>query len=455
VTEESDVDMSSNPTDDDCDDEDYVLPTAAPKQDYREPHFKDIGSYGDGAESYVSEEKFIVFERKLYELFEMIPCPECGERFNLIGKNKRNIGTMVKIRCVCKNHHVFYWNSQPVHHNNALGNSLCSAAILFSGNTFAALNKFAYVYNLRMITKSTYNRNQAIYLFPIVNSAWENEQRKMSTELKDKSLNVSGDGRCDSPGHCAKYGTYSIMDNATNKIINFSLQQCGPELKSVNMEKVGMIDTLKHLKDMNLTVSVLATDRHVGIAKVMKTDYQHIVHQFDVWHMAKSISKRLRKKAVKKCNRPIGPWIKAVVNHLWFSAASCEGDPNVLRDIWTSIIHHIQNVHEWSDKTYFHACNHAPITEDESRKKKWLESNSPALEAFASVVMDKKILEDIGKLSRFCHTGNLEVYHSELIRYIPKNKHFSHQGMISRTQLCAMDHNSHVDRPQIVNKSGP
>ena len=36
---------------------------------------------------------------------------------------------------------------------------------------------------------------------------------------------LSGDGRCDSPGHNAKYLTYSLMDKFTNRILAFSLTQ--------------------------------------------------------------------------------------------------------------------------------------------------------------------------------------------------------------------------------------
>ena len=37
------------------------------------------------------------------------------------------------------------------------------------------------------------------------------------------SENVRGDGKCDSPGHSAKYGTYTLMDEKTNLIIEFSV----------------------------------------------------------------------------------------------------------------------------------------------------------------------------------------------------------------------------------------
>ena len=38
-------------------------------------------------------------------------------------------------------------------------------------------------------------------------------------------LELSGDGRADSPGHSAKYGTYTIMDVRRNKILDVQLVQ--------------------------------------------------------------------------------------------------------------------------------------------------------------------------------------------------------------------------------------
>ena len=38
-------------------------------------------------------------------------------------------------------------------------------------------------------------------------------------------LGICGDGQCDSPGHCAKYGTYTVMDENTNKVLDFEVVQ--------------------------------------------------------------------------------------------------------------------------------------------------------------------------------------------------------------------------------------
>ena len=41
--------------------------------------------------------------------------------------------------------------------------------------------------------------------------------------LGDQHLKVNGDGRFDSPGHCALYGTYTIMDSDSSLVISSQL----------------------------------------------------------------------------------------------------------------------------------------------------------------------------------------------------------------------------------------
>ena len=54
--------------------------------------------------------------------------------------------------------------------------------------------------------------------------------------MQSISVDVCGDGRCDSPGHSAKYGTYTLMNEKTNLIIEFSVVQVTEEPSSNAME---------------------------------------------------------------------------------------------------------------------------------------------------------------------------------------------------------------------------
>ena len=40
-----------------------------------------------------------------------------------------------------------------------------------------------------------------------------------------------------------------------------------------------------------VTITFIATHRHTGVASLMKKEYSFIDHQYDVWHMAKSVTK--------------------------------------------------------------------------------------------------------------------------------------------------------------------
>ena len=64
------------------------------------------------------------------------------------------------------------------------------------------------------------------------------------------------------------------------------------------------------------------------------------------------------------------------------------------------------------------------------------------------MVLNKKFLKDIYKLTEFHNTGELEVYHSLGLRYVPKRPHFSYEGMVARAQLAVIDHNSNTGRNQ-------
>ena len=53
----------------------------------------------------------------------------------------------------------------------------------------------------------------------VVQENYCRENNSILNQLKEQgSCRLSGDGRCDSAGHNAKYSTYSFMDQITNRI---------------------------------------------------------------------------------------------------------------------------------------------------------------------------------------------------------------------------------------------
>lgn len=127
---------------------------------------------------------------------------------------------------------------------------------------------------------------------------------------------------------------------------------------------------LVKLKHSNLSIKALATDRQVQIRSFLKKEHPDIKHQFDVWHLAKSICKKLLVASKKKGCEDLAPWIRSVNNHIWYCACQCRGGPDLLVEMWRSLEHHtsICNVHEFPGNNYT-KFGHPQLSTEETRKK--------------------------------------------------------------------------------------
>ena len=145
-----------------------------------------------------------------------------------------------------------------------------------------------------------------------------------------------------------------------------------------------------------------------------------------MWHFGKSIKKTLSEIVKKRDCQQVSLWIKAIINHLWWCCASLIGNEELIREKWLSMLNHIRGIHSWENTKLFRKCEHGQL----DKERKWLKTDSPSFLALKNVVENKKILADIKYLSKFCHTGNLEVFHSVLNKYCPKRLHSTLEGMI-------------------------
>ncbi|XP_078356850.1 uncharacterized protein LOC144641691 [Oculina patagonica] len=244
------------------------------------------------------------------------------------------------------------------------------------------------------------------------------------------------------------------MDDDTGKVVAFSVVQVSEATSSNAMEKEGFIRCLENLNRDEVHIDRIATDRHVSISSYMNKEHPEINHQYDVWHLSKWVVKKLTSKAQQKGCEELSPWIQSISNHLWWCAATCGGNVQLLKEKWKSVLNHIVNKHKWSGNTHFHKCDHRHIPSAEAKQICWLKPGSPAHLALEEVVLNNKLLKDLAKLTDFCHTGNIEVYHSMMLKYCSKREHFSYKGMVARTQLAALDNNANTGRAQAQVKSG-
>ena len=94
---------------------------------------------------------------------------------------------------------------------------------------------------------------------------------------------------------------------------------------------------------------------------------------------------------------------------------------------------HCSNVHEFHNNKYHKACGHGPLLEEE-RLKPWLDDPSIDLEklGLSLIGRDGKRFNDLGKMTGFHHTGDLENFNSLGNKYRAKGYVYGYEGMIAR-----------------------
>ncbi len=396
--------------------------------------------------------KFLVFQSCLMELFRK--CPKCGS--STVTVSYKTIGSLLRVNYSCTNSHKSEWLSQPLLKDSmGAGNLLLSAAILVTGSTYDRFREISDVLHMPIMCGSYFYQLQEKYLLPAIHSVYVSVTQKESliAAFAGDPVTLIGDGRCDSPGFSAKYGTYSVMEIGSGALLTFTLGQVSPEA-SVGLEVEGCYDALKELLDLGVNCSIFGTDCSTSVGKLLRQCFPNIIHEHDVYHIEKRIRKKLFAKANQRGNTIMYEWIKPLINHLWWACQNCNHNPIELREKWISCIYHITDKHTWDNFEVYHRCPHPTLPPEVRRKKKWLKPGSQPHEAIKAVVMDSTLFRDIEKLTYAVHTGALETFHSLLGKYCPKRQSFSYKGMLIRTELAVLDHNSNCERKQATRTDG-
>ena len=170
------------------------------------------------------EKKFIVFESCLRELVSH--CPQCHAHVEPDFKQTGSAVTVTRNCNQCTNKSE-QWHSQPKVHYVFVGNLLMSAASLFSGSLWAKTMRFLDIFGLARISRSQHFSHQKKYLHATVHKVWQTEQANLLQALKDegRKLVLAGDGRSDTPGHCAKYGGYNVMECTKKRVLDVQVVQ--------------------------------------------------------------------------------------------------------------------------------------------------------------------------------------------------------------------------------------
>ena len=238
--ETDDGETDDGETDDgETDDDGYYLPSAEDDDSAEEPGeetegFVD-GCRGETPLSMKDRRKYIVFWSSLVRLFSLLCCASCGSRD--VTASRRESGSMVIVDLFCRQcQKTLVWYGQPYLGTIPAGNILLSAAILFAG---AAATKTLLVFSYMGVAYTstrTYLRHQKSILQHAVRRVWSERQEWLFASLQAEpgDMVCGGDGRADSPGHCAKYGTYTLMELDKKVIIDVQIVQVFMHAQLVN-----------------------------------------------------------------------------------------------------------------------------------------------------------------------------------------------------------------------------
>ena len=177
----------------------------------------------EGSQSEVSGRKFIVSETCLDQLLN-----KCTMCYKPVVLTKIVKGCLLVCTKTCTNcNEKETWESQPTICGLAEGHLDLSAAIMFSGSATAKFLRALRFAGISCFNDTTFYNIQKHYLTPSVEYVWKAHQRELIDNIRGSGLPlvIGGDGRCCSPGHTAKYGTYSIMDLNSGKILDIQLVQ--------------------------------------------------------------------------------------------------------------------------------------------------------------------------------------------------------------------------------------
>ena len=265
-------------------------------------------------------------------------CFECNKLSKITKVITR--GTMIKIDLRCEDHNST-WSSQFMRNRVYEGNLSVSAGIVLAGSTYETVRKMMEISGVKFSGKTSFYNIQKKLLFPAINYIYNERRRVILNTAKSGKVNLIGDGRYDSPGNNATFGTYTLMRSDNNRILDFFISHVRNAGNSQRMEAYAFTKVLNALIDVGITIASITTDRHKSIRKLLCEKYPDIMHQFDVWHFSKNISKTLHAKAKLKKYSSLMAWIRSIINHFWWSCATCGEDEEVLREKWISVLIHI------------------------------------------------------------------------------------------------------------------
>ena len=135
---------------------------------------------------------------------------------------------------------------------------------------------------------------------------------------------------------------------------------------SQQTELAGAKRCFSHLQRLGVSIAVFVSDWHREIAKWIRENCPNTKHFFDIWHVARSVTKVECKQG--KRYEIIKDWMKGIKRHIYWCATSTKaGFESLILAKWNSFMRHVANKHSNHPDPLYKQCHHGDL-----EPRKWI-----------------------------------------------------------------------------------
>lgn len=137
---------------------------------------------------------------------------------------------------------------------------------------------------------------------------------------------------------------------------------------SYETELEGAKRCFAYLQRLGVSISIFVSDRHRGIARWIREKCKATKHYFDVWHIARAITKKLLALSKEKGCEIIKDWMKGIHRHVyWCTTLTKAGFQSLIIAKWNSFMRHVCNKHVDHPDPLYTKCHHGDL-----EPRKWM-----------------------------------------------------------------------------------
>ncbi|GMT25905.1 hypothetical protein PFISCL1PPCAC_17202 [Pristionchus fissidentatus] len=389
----------------------------------------------------------------LLDLFRR--CPECGTlaRHSLESMSRFVNGSAIKLSWECvqcdKTNH---WESQKRMGLYYEGNVKLVAAAHTTAVPTPRLLEFGDQLGLALPCERAMRNVLDVLVLPAVDMVYKEHIGRVEQTVRDVNgtagLDLSVDGRYDSPGYCAMHCTVTFVCLRTNLIIlvkNLNKKMTEIDGVSGRMEKEGVKMGLRKLMTDVYKIRSVVSDNDAKIGKMLREDpqFSNIRHLLDFWHLVKAVNHALREAGKKKMCGNIRFWRRKILSHAYYCHSKYGKNRKKGLEYWKSVLAHVCGRHKNFQKLPFldgiSKCRHKELGPASTNI---IDRRSKEFQFLKTIVLKPTFLSGFLRASPKKNTSPNECFNSIVNLYAPKRISLSPAMYGEKIKLAVLHYNT-------------